>query len=75
MTKLEQKLLELGYEEFALCWRKEITERVFMIIEKDYKQNWIMVTKRIKSQQDIDNLQQAFNQLQQDLEVLKQCQD
>jgi muconolactone delta-isomerase len=61
----------LGYEEMALCWRKENSYRMYIIFSKDLKLNYILNEMPIKSQQDIDNLQQAFNTLQNDLKELK----
>ena len=83
MTKLEEKLNELGYkpyDDFMLI-------RTFIKIYND-KWNLIMETglyetkviecyvdldaMTIHTQQDIDDLQQAFNVLQKDLEKLRQ---
>ena len=80
MTKIEEKLNELGYE---LKYERENTT----IYKKDYKyyefqieiiEN-VVVDGCLENQcnvffiqQDIDNLQQAFNTLQQDLEVLRE---
>ena len=77
MTKLEKKLIELGYEEQRIYWRKDMNNgvpiqlHVFKTIEKimgclDFNM------RNISEQWHIDNLQQAFNQLQKDLEVLKE---
>jgi muconolactone delta-isomerase len=71
MSRLGKKLIELGYEEMALCWRKENSYRMYIIFSKDLKLNYILNEMPIKSQQDIDNLQQAFNTLQNDLKELK----
>ena len=77
MTKLEQKLIELGYEFYIDSYGGKV------YIKLDYYTTKIILSKkitgyidtleidRIDTQQQIDNLQQAFNQLQQDLEVLK----
>ena len=83
MTKLEEKLIELGYK----------TYENFMLIHsfiKIYYDKWNLIIETgcdetnviecyvdldgcaIYTQQDIDNLQQAFNQLQKDLELLKE---
>lgn len=82
MTKLEQKLIELGYEIENTVW-------TYKQARKEYMKCWIYIEFNkekygnnitfkcvkpifcIKSQQDIDNLQQAYNQLQKDLEMLK----
>lgn len=75
MTKLEQKLLELGYkQEFPeFIWEKLFTQELLIKIDaRDLSKSRVFPygIYAFKSQQDIDNLQQAFNQLQQDLEVL-----
>lgn len=80
MTKLEQKLVELGYEFFGWnvkikMYEKRIKYTIINICTKEDKLLYKYcepINKHIKSQQDIDNLQQAFNQLQKDLEVLKE---
>ena len=80
MTKLEEKLIELGYKlkfdtYYALYVKhfkgctivlnilKEQNNRIACYIDK-------MVP--IYNQQDIDNLQLAYNELQKDLEALKE---
>ena len=80
MTKLEQKLCELGYIDH----RK--THPSFNNFYKFYNDYMLVIyldenkiidfevsvfSARYKTQQDIDNLQQAFNQLQDDLKELK----
>ena len=84
MTKLEEKLIELEYECYGLslngyCYNKRFNGRIDLkiIYDKTYrnringwKVNYYPVS--VTSQQDIDNLQQAFNQLQKDLKVLKE---
>ena len=77
MTKLEEKLIELGYKrsEFMIhSFKKIFIDNVIMFIlneaENNIKERRVMAIS-IKSQQDINDLQQAFNQLQKDLDVLK----
>ena len=84
MSKLEEKLIELGYECYGLslngyCYNKRVNGRVDLkiIYDKTYRNringwevNYYPVS--VTSQQDIDNLQQAFNEMQKDLEVLKE---
>ena len=80
MTKLEQKLIELGYkpsifENRYIKYYKETDN--YILIQLSKNKNSIMSysfgsQKAFTNQQDIDNLQQAFNQLQNDLEVLKE---
>ena len=79
MTKLEKKLEEMGYKETPYGnWLKYHDDNGYFIFE-------IEILKKIKgmvrpnmytwfrTQQDIDNLQQAFNEMQKDLEILKEC--
>ena len=81
MTKLEEKLIELGYEYHELynIWEKEILNHIIHIMLSDGQihhnevvnhQNIIVI-----NQQQIDNLQQAFNEMQKDLEILKECEE
>ena len=83
MTKLEQKLIELGYEvgyeewdenkEYLIGCKYGINKCCTIDIRyrKGIFFDAYLYRPYFTSQQDIDNLQQAFNQLQQDLEVLK----
>ena len=79
MTKLEEKLIQLGYEKIIKHfyyektmdgWRLSI-ELLEDKISHTCVFNFPVNRVFIETQQDIDNLQQAFNQLQKDLEVLK----
>lgn len=78
MTKLEEKLIELGYE--PSCCFKHIYEKFFTdtllikinILDFNHSRVYVYGLGAFYTQQDIDNLQQAFNQLQNDLEVLKE---
>ena len=79
MTKLEEKLIQLGYE-YRICEHRFIKinkDLTCIFIEFDRRKfeiKWCGVqipNNTFLFQQDIDNLQQAFNQLQLDLEVLK----
>ena len=84
MTKLEEKLIELGYEKYddnrikrtnfyknmngckikiMINWNAFGNKIVYSCV-----QSWTGV---FSIQLSIDNLQEAFNQLQQDLEVLQ----
>ena len=79
MTKLEEKLLELGYKyiESINCFGKKYSRFISIFIElnkdkskvNDYDTEY--TTYRFKKQEQIDNLQQAFNEMQKDLEELK----
>ena len=80
MTKLEEKLIELGYKFDINNWGISKYQRGDRFIETiciSKSQNMIVgepciyVKDNIKTQEDILDLQQAFNQLQKDLEVLK----
>lgn len=77
MTKLEEKLTELGYNKTS------IENRYIKIIdcskciciwvenkEKIYK-TYVIDEIVYSTQQDIDNLQQAFDEMQKDLEILR----
>ena len=85
MSKLEEKLIELGYEK-----RIDIPYAYYKYAFRDGKGNFIWihieildnriiyysvqnVTTFFRKQQEIDNLQQAFNEMQKDLEMLKKC--
>lgn len=83
MTKLEEKLLELGYKSYydSLIHKhhryyKQFSNIIGMNIS--IKNDKITVSNVeygsyfFYKQQNIDNLQQAFNQLQKDLEVLRE---
>ena len=82
MTKLEQKLLKLGYEIENTDWTYKTARKWFeygwfnILFNKEKYGNNIYYSCvdyifKFKTQQDIDNLQQAFNQLQADLKELK----
>ena len=78
MNKLEEKLLKLGYKTAidydGILGIKEVNQAdlVIKISNENKNHNYVYSYSRcFDSQQDIDNLQQAFNQLQKDLEVLQ----
>ena len=86
MTKLEQKLIELGYKSYYNSlthehhrYYKQFSNIIGMNIT--IKNDKITVSNveygryLFYKQQDIDNLQQAFNQLQSDLKELKQVEN
>lgn len=76
MTKLEQKLIELGYEQgLRNTYHKRFTS-MFILTFEVYSE---VIFSRVDSQwsgfscqEQIDTLQQAFNQLQSDLKELKE---
>ena len=80
MAKLEEKLKELGYLKHtprSLKYGKYVNEYEILIDTsiKPFKSYIVMEGFWLSSQKEIDNLQQAFNVMKQDLEALKQCQD
>lgn len=81
MTKLEQKLLELGYYyQFDnlngyLYSKKHNKKYVFNMLlgyDKKHIENYDVTSLYdFRTQEQIDRLQQAFNEMQKDLEILK----
>lgn len=77
MSKLVDKLEKLGYKykKFFNMWEKEIFNHTIQIMlsEEQILLNEVVNPQNIivMTQQQIDNLQLAFNELQKDLEVLK----
>ena len=71
--ELKEKLIELGYEDvcgIGDIWRKG---NIQIITFYGNIQNYcVFISNNIHKQQDIDDLQQAFNVLQNDLEKLRQ---
>lgn len=80
---LEQKLIELGYrisifDHRYIKYNKETDN--YILIQLSESNNSIIFysfgyQNAFKTQQDIDNLQQAFNEMQKDLEILKECEE
>ena len=80
MTKLEQKLIELGYQEEYCHFRNHKQfyrfyneNKVVIIIEKNKLKRKYISSTSITSQENIDDLQLAFNEMQKDLSILKEC--
>lgn len=85
MSKLEQKLIELGYEEQPKYNSKQIIilylKDMFYGLAIYYNSatnkivdNIVLTNgKCVRTQKDIDVLQLAFNVMQKDLEILKEC--
>ena len=78
MTKLEKKLVELGYEWNTLekAWIKKINLICWIYL---YHKYWIPhhihYINDFSIQEEIDNLQLAFDVMEKDLKELEQCQD
>ena len=87
MTKLEEKLIELGYEHHEnyyshrLYIKKHLDTNDFITIRLSKDRTKISNayidydSYYFTNQKQINNLQLAFNELQKDLEELKSCQD
>ena len=80
MTKLEEKLLELGYKE--ICKGLYRKDRIYFALEKNHIIDWWVDIGKVRTKNDIkmivDNNEYYFcfvETMQKDLEVLKQCQD
>ena len=77
MTKLESKLLELGYKGIFVgndntVYYKNQIKRIVLNFEctKIVTSYLRLPSIEIDNQKQINNIQRAFNQLQKDLEVL-----
>ena len=80
MTKLEEKLVEFGYEKDKIFkWYFKLSsngmEISISITDNGLKGKVWNKYRYYDQQQDIDNLQQAFNEMQRDLEILKECEE
>lgn len=81
MTKLEKKLIELGYERISFYKYEKCFDFYNEVIceidvrEKPIGRLRLGMYDWFYSQQDIDNLQLAFNEMQKDLEELKNVED
>lgn len=83
MTKLEQKLIELGYKKvFYDDYEKPISfdETVKICIRLDRFnekiRDKVLVGYTFKTQQSQFDLEQlAFNEFQKDLEIIKECEE
>lgn len=78
MTKLEEKLIELGYRKIVLPtfirYFKFYVYDVEIIIDLEYERilyYMVLCTSAIKTQQHIEDLQQAYNIMKKDLEELR----
>lgn len=83
MNKLEEKLIELGYKynKYVNCFSKKYSGFISIFIElienKSKTGNYFVEypTYLFNKQEQIDNLQQAFNEMQNDLAILKECEE
>lgn len=76
MTKLEQKLIELGYQDYQYYWQKtRWINDTFVIVQISKDLKGLIKDLFVNSQEHINNIQQAFNEMQKDLEVLKNVKD
>lgn len=81
MTKLEKKLKELGYEErdyiHKIFFKDLFPYLIFIKLEINKISNYAINSYyfSINSQQDINDLQQAFNIMQKDLEELRKYEE
>ena len=76
MTKLEQKLIELGYEKGKIAYQKSLKGNIeiyIYVFPNELVGGVEQHDHYVMYQSQINNLQQAFNQLKKDLEVLKEC--
>ena len=78
MTKLEEKLKELGYELFYITNLYQYGKRfnmgyITILTDTENKQiiRSFIAPIAITNQRNIDSLQQAFNEMQKDLEELR----
>ena len=80
MSRLEQKLIELGYIKHtprSLKYGKYVNGYELLIDTsiKPFKSYIVMEDFWLSEQSEINELQQAFDQMQSDLKELEQCQD
>lgn len=84
MTKLEEKLIELEYKYdlshyvYTKEYQLDTDNKIMIVLNSDrttIQNSRVYCLSPYFKQQDIDNLQQAYNEMQKDLEVLEQCQD
>ena len=89
MTKLEEKLLELGYEyaspngyfcrlkaDWVMRYEKDTEQDYRLVIDLDSDRNKIIdyfISLTLLRPKDFNDFQESLNQLQKDLEVLKEC--
>lgn len=79
-TELEEKLLELGYKSVKNYYVKSFSYAFNIYITFNTKNELIGWVKEFpffmfSSQQDINELQRAYNTMQKDLAILRECKD
>ena len=76
MTKLEEKLIQLGYKNKKSCpeyfSKKNGKGKEWLVYNTRFKVGYVAPYTSYATQAEVDRLQQAFNQLSHDLEVLKE---
>lgn len=80
LKKLEKKLTNLGYKRvlFSYCFSyiKQVKQHIihleFYTKSLELANAFIEVGETIKTKEVIDNLQHAFNEMQENLEILKE---
>ena len=81
MSRLEKKLIELGYEYIdtiipeGVFFRKQFSKWLFLEITTDLKKNHICDHIIIQIVRHKIDTSQAFNEMQKDLEILKECEE
>ena len=76
MTKLEQKLIELGYmqdwQNQYIYWKQFNVCDIIAGLTQNKKECWLRLTniKDLENEKDIEELQQVFNIMKQNLEEL-----
>ena len=88
MSRLEEKLIELGYEfsHYEVFTRQNAYKKhigdidcaVIMIYTNkdiDKIKSYYAINGIVQSQIHINNLQQAFDVMKKDLEILKECEE
>ena len=82
MNKLEEMLIELGYRisifqnRYIKYYENDNYILVQLNSDKDeIKFHHLYCQSSFDRQEHIDSLQQAFNEMQKDLEILKECEE
>lgn len=75
MTKLEQKLIELGYKQIDInTYRKKIFSCIYIYLTLDtldfYINHWHQI---INNELAVEKLFYALKEAKHDVEILKQC--